>query len=256
MFNPEIKRTQSGVPVISKLEIDGIGEEIIRDFCPIALKEPQAINIDLLAQDYMKMEQDFQYLSHNGIYLGMTIFNDTKKVPVYNPIKRRAEYIHARANTIIIDNSLLEPNQNNRYRFTMGHEVAHGFLHKEYFCCDPNQYTLSMVHAEAMIQCRVDMSKHKEPTDGKSSDKQWMEWQANTLSSAILMPKPAVFIVVDNLHQRNYKYQRFLYEAIDKLSSVFEVSHKAAESRLRMLGVLEQDIQINMQFLPLIRICV
>ena len=38
-----------------------------------------------------------------GVYLGMTVFNDTDKVPVYDPIQNRAEYISARANTIIID---------------------------------------------------------------------------------------------------------------------------------------------------------
>ena len=48
---------------------------------PEALKSPQEIDIDLLAQDYLGMDQDFQYLSHCGVYLGMTVFNDTDKVP-------------------------------------------------------------------------------------------------------------------------------------------------------------------------------
>lgn len=33
---------------------------------------------------------------------------------------------------MIIDNTLLEKNQEHRYRFTMGHEASHGFLHKEF----------------------------------------------------------------------------------------------------------------------------
>ena len=49
----------------------------------------------------------------------MTVFNDTDRVPVYDPIQNRAEYISARANTIIIDRTLLEENQEHRYRFTV-----------------------------------------------------------------------------------------------------------------------------------------
>ena len=70
------------------------------------------------------------------------MFNDTDKVPVYDPIQNRAEYISARANTIIIDRTLLEENQEHRYRFTMGHEASHAFLHTPYFTYDPNQITL------------------------------------------------------------------------------------------------------------------
>ena len=85
MYRPEIKRKRSGAPVLSRKEIDVIGQNIVGDFMPEALKSPQEIDIDLLAQDYLGMDQDFQYLSHCGVYLGMTVFNDTDKVPVYDP---------------------------------------------------------------------------------------------------------------------------------------------------------------------------
>lgn len=113
-----------------------------RFLCRNHWKSPQEIDIDLLAQDYLGMEQDFQYLSHCGVYLGMTVFNDTDKVPVYDPSTNRAEYISAKAHTVIIDRTLLENNQEHRYRFTMGHEAGHEFLHKEYFAYDPDQLTI------------------------------------------------------------------------------------------------------------------
>ena len=68
-----------------------------------ALRTPQEIDIDLFVQDYLGMEQDFQYLSHCGLYLGMTVFNETDKIPVYNPAKYCAEYISTKAKTVIID---------------------------------------------------------------------------------------------------------------------------------------------------------
>lgn len=118
--------------------MDIIGENLVGEFMPEALKTPQEIDIDLFVQDYLGMEQDFQYLSHCGAYLGMTVFNDTDIVPVYNPVDHCAECISAKAHTVIIDNTLLEENQEHRYRFTMGHEASHGFLYKEYFAYDPD----------------------------------------------------------------------------------------------------------------------
>jgi len=112
MYRPDIKRKKSGAPILSRKEIDIIGENLVDEFMPEALKTPQEIDIDLFVQDYLGMEQDFQYLSHCGIYLGMTVFNDTDKIPVYNPVDHCAEYISARAHTVIIDNTLLEKIRN------------------------------------------------------------------------------------------------------------------------------------------------
>ena len=155
MYRPEIKRKRSGAPVLSRKEIDVIGQNIVGDFMPEALKSPQEIDIDLLAQDYLGMDQDFQYLSHCGVYLGMTVFNDTDKVPVYDPQNNCADYISAKAHTVIIDKMLLEENQEHRYRFTMGHEAGHEFLHKEYFAYDPDQMTLFDLMGDDFVQSNL-----------------------------------------------------------------------------------------------------
>ena len=47
MYRPEIKRKRSGAPVLSRKEIDVIGQNIVGDFMPEALKSPQEIDIDL-----------------------------------------------------------------------------------------------------------------------------------------------------------------------------------------------------------------
>ena len=43
-----------------------MGENLVDEFMPEALRTPQEIDIDLFVQDYLGMEQDFQYLSHCG----------------------------------------------------------------------------------------------------------------------------------------------------------------------------------------------
>lgn len=260
MFNPYVRRKRSGVPVLSRNEIDEIGEGLVRDFNPLALITPQEIDIDLFVQDYLGMQQDFQYLSHCGVYLGMTVFNDTDKLPVYNPQTNAAEYISEKARTVIIDNSLLSTNQEHRYRFTMGHEAGHGFLHNEYFSYDPNQLTLFGMNDGAfdvpMIQCRVDAVKLCS-TKRSWSDMDWMEWQANAVSSAILMPKSMVIKAVEEVIEKKRNNDLLPYAKIFKVSSLFNVSFEAAEYRLKELKLFEHNYKINkaiMDFYPIFEV--
>ncbi len=113
--------------------MDEIAFQVLADFDYNLLMEPQELNIDLFAQEYLGMDQDFQLLSHNGIYMGMTMFNDTDRLPVYDPVRCRAEYVSEKANTIVIDSRLLDDDKEGQYRFTMAHECTHGMLHKAFF---------------------------------------------------------------------------------------------------------------------------
>ncbi len=248
MFRPEIKRKKSGTPVLSRKQIDAIGEGLVREFKPDALVTPQEIDIDLFAQDYLGLDQDFAYLSHCGVYLGMTVFNDTDKVPVYDPTTQQAEYMSAKAHTVIIDKTLLAENQEHRYRFTMGHEASHEFLHKEYFAYDPNQLTIFDFMGESpapMVQCRVDTKKLDTTTQKTWNDRDWMEWQANALSSSILMPKSMVEMVVADVKSRTISKNLMSYAVVEEVSSVFNVSFEAATYRLKQLGLIPQTQQIN-----------
>lgn len=234
--------------MLSRKQIDAIGEGLVREFKPDALVTPQEIDIDLFAQDYLGLDQDFAYLSHCGVYLGMTVFNDTDKVPVYDPTTQQAEYMSAKAHTVIIDKTLLAENQEHRYRFTMGHEASHDFLHREYFAYDPNQLTIFDFLGESpapMVQCRVDTKKLDTTTQKTWNDRDWMEWQANALSSSILMPKSMVEMVVADVKSRNLSKNLMSYAVVEEVSSVFNVSFEAATYRLKQLGLIPQAQQIS-----------
>lgn len=248
MYHADIRRKRSGTPILSRKEIDAITENLIADFCPEALKTPQEIDIDLFVQDYLKMDQDFQYLSHCGVYLGMTVFNDTDKIPVYDPVAGRAEYISARARTVIIDNTLLEENQEHRYRFTMGHEGGHGYFHTEYFAYDPDQLTfeeLLGVKSPSMVQCRVDTKKLSDYVEPKVwGDKEWMEWQANAFSSSLLMPRSAVVTVCEDIKSRSIDSFSLPLSMVTEVSRVFNVSGEAAQYRLEGLGYFKKGTML------------
>ena len=87
-----------------------------------------------------------------------------------------------------------------------------------------------------MIQCR---REQKAPTNMPPQwwdDTDWMEWQANTLSAAILMPKSMVLRVADSIASSRYRYKPFNY--IYEVSQVFGTSIEAARHRLGELDAL------------------
>lgn len=243
MYTPTFRKKRNGVPILSKNEMDIMGERLVMDFCPQAMTMPMEIDIDRFVLRYLGLKQDFQYLSHNGIYLGMTVFNDTNKVPVYNPETKKAQYISAKAGTVIIDNSLLEESKEHRYRFTMGHEGAHGFIHPSYFGYNPNQLSLFNSDYQPLVQCRVDNKNAERKPLMNWLDADWMEWQANFLSSAVLMPKSMVLKLIASLPKEEYSFLPAYYAY--EVSRTFNVSIEAAEYRLRHLGIIPKDAVVE-----------
>ena len=237
MYQPEFRVNKSGVPVLNNRSIDIIGERYVRDFQPEVLTDPCPVDIDGFVEYYLGMTQDFQYLSHNGVYLGMTVFNDTDKIPVWCPETNTAEYISATAGTVIIDNRLLEEKQHHRYRFTMGHEGGHGVFHTSVFAYDPNQISLFSSTQQPAIQCRVDSAKRKDPSLWTDRDR--MEWQANRFASAVLMPESAVRLVVSRRNDVTGLYREFTL--VSDLVQTFDVSMEAAAYRLKDMGIIRKD---------------
>ncbi len=240
MYYPTLKVKQNGVPVLSKNDINIIGENYVRDFQPGVLTAPGPVDIESFIECYLGMTPDYQYLSHNGIYLGMTVFNDTDRVVIFSPESNRAEYISAKAHTCIIDPRLLESNQSHRYRFTLGHEGGHDILHTGYYSFNPDQVTMFDDPPEPMIKCRVDNT-----STGRKDPKLWddhdtMEWQANYLSSAILMPESAVKLVAGR-HKERIIGLRDIAIAND-VAATFNVSLEAASYRLVDLGLIRQAV--------------
>ncbi len=258
MYHPKLSYTQRGIPVISRKQMDAMAENYLRDFCPECLKEPCPIDIDQFAMEYLHLGQDFQYLTKQGVYLGMMVFHDTDRVEVYDEERDEAKYISEKANTIIIDRTLLEPGQEHRYRFTVGHECAHSIFHGPKLS-DPYQEYLNLYYADSeqgtpmMFRCNLSDREFVKKANTLWTDKQWMEWQADAFSSSILMPKSVVKKVVDEISPRTMRYSK-RDELIRGVSRVFQVSRKAAEIRLEGLCLIvseEDDRQMTAALLTL-----
>ena len=237
MYIPYYRLKSNGTPVLSGEEIEIIAERFIQDFNPQALNDPIELDIDSFAFNYLNLKQDFQYLSHNGVYLGMAVFNDTSKIPVYIPDKQEADYISAEARTVIIDNRLLAEDQEARYRYTVGHEAGHDIFHTAYFAYDPNQLSLFGDGREPMIQCRISIPKEQRKPVEDWDDEDRMEWQANRFAAAFLMPRKMVYKLIKSIPKQKTWLDGAAY--VHAVVDTFNVSWQAAENRLSSLGIIE-----------------
>lgn len=119
-------------------------------------------------------------------------------------------------------------------------------LHEAYFGYDRNQLTLfDTVNEAAIIQCRTDSSKIATKDSRFWDDHDWMEWQANAMSSAFLMPKKMVLMVANDTKKKVQHNNPGVaaYLMAEAVSEIFNVSNEAALYRLKSLGLVGSEVQ-------------
>ena len=172
---------------------------------------------------------------------------------------------------IFIDKSLdpiEHPTMEPRYRFTLGHEIGHWQLHREYLQQPFSQAGLFGNSSPApMVICRGSQAKER------------VEWQADYFASCLLMPRnllhfwwreefsrttPLSFDVFENSdwakppmiwtgsHQLGPHFGKrfdpravsyFFYRASAHIAPIFNVSIQAAQIRLENVGLLQVEWQ-------------
>ena len=263
MLSIDFKTKNNGLPILSKKDIEDIAEQIFYSYKSGKASKDRVIDLDHFIECHLGLEMDYQDLSHDKSILGMIAF-DNCKVPVYDPEQNKAKRIIVNQGTILLDNSLLEDDQVRRGRFTLAHEVAHWFLHRQMYSQNMNQMSIfeSLGCEEPTtptIKCRsIDIER-----DGKKqlvTDDDWIEWQADYLASTILMPKQEFCLVVREkfksagITQQSYKlgtdFEMDLWADVMsyELADMFDVSVTAARIRLKNLGFIK-DQHDHQQFL-------
>lgn len=256
MIELNFRIDKNRVPILSKSELEDIAEIILYDYDSRILEEPKILDVEDLAENYLGLDMDYQDLSHNQSILGMIVFNDCLTT-VYDIKNSRLKYIEAKEGTIFIDNSLLNEEQARRGRFTLGHEIAHWILHKSKYSFNPNQLTFfdeSPKQSKPIIKCRKHSIENTESFRRKlSSDEDWIEWQADYLSSTLLMPK-VIFtkitnekFVYKNIAKGYYEYgydenlDLWIDILVSELADIFDVSYTAVKIRLKNLGLIREN---------------
>ena len=242
MFKLEKVQAKNGIPVLRTADLEAIAEDVIKTFTGKSFLTPEAIDIEQFAESYLKIRVDYADLSHNQSILGMMIFHDCN-VPFYIPTEKTVKHYRVKSGTALIDRSLIDENKlQARARFTIAHECAHWILHQPQ----------AGKKFDGLI-CRKVSSYSAE--EKSMTAYQWREWQADNMASALLMPAASVkHYLTAYLEQQSKRESDFLdcfgermvlartQSLIKQLASVFNVSEKAAEIRLKKLGYITDPL--------------
>lgn len=165
------------------------------------------------------------YLSPRGDILGMTVFGEGLVEYVTPQLELKCRVVSEGTIFLMPDSSL-------RRRFTFAHEISHWLLHKNVFGCG-RQALRCLCREEALFGNFC-----------PKSAEDWLEWQANSMGSSLLMPVAAFCRAVYDANP-HFSARPYLTEGIDAHSCektidhicrTFLVSRTAARIRLRQLG--------------------
>lgn len=254
-MNFKIKK--GGVPVLSKKEIDIFATKVLSVYDAKLLHTPKEIPIEDIIERYLKLEIDYKDLDKDGAILGMTVFNNGY-LDVYNKVAGAEEKIKVTKGTVLIDNSLVENEKLfHRYRFTCSHEASHWILHKQRYLKELDGQMSMLIDDNKFsgVKClnRSIENAFGYSESGLKTDEDWLEWQADFMGGALLMPvlpftneffrllkllginKRRLFI--DNQMNNISNYET----VIEHLVGIFNVSRKAVHIRLAKLNLIESE---------------
>ena len=137
--------------------------------------------------------------------------------------------------TVLVDCRLRDSEKLvGRKNYTLAHEIAHQVLYKAF----PNAY-----HSANRLTCdyRRTRNSHKKISN-------WVEWQADALAAALLMPKDAILDVMfltglgEHIGTLNKKYTPNKYESFCRLAETLGASKSALSFRMEQLGLLDRNL--------------
>ncbi len=188
--------------------IETIGRKILQEFDPALLEgPPQAVPIETIIETKFDLVLEYHCLRKNGSVLGETIFDEGAAI-LYDQIEKRYRLIAVKAGTVLVDERLCADRLLGRLRFTCAHELGHWVLHQK------------------LYSGTGDVAAY----EGKSSlDESYglVEWQADALATALLMPMPQIKRSFYRLRPGRSNEQ-----LIVDMARIFQVSKQAMRIRL------------------------
>ena len=216
---------------LSRKELEHISRKILADYLRLCDTPPTRIDPHDLGAKLYGVKFQYCDLGNYKQALGITsrsncelrIWNNTGDFDV----------VALDGRTALIDSSLLVEGQEGRLHFTMMHEVSHKIIEDMYpdnlpirYCEDPLLYRLSSV-----------------PHTGEIID--WGEWQANTLTSYLLLPRELIFkhmkrVGLDGgIRCLNRKFSLKEYAKFSDVAASLGVSKTALAIRLNQMGLVQ-----------------
>lgn len=221
------------VPYLLEPAIERDAEVLLAQFCG-------ARGVELSAP--IPVEEILE--QHLGLSLGFDDLHARFEVPQMGeePDVLGALFVDRRE---VLINQVLDPEdhpfQEGRYRYTLGHEIGHWELHRELVSAAAGAPTLFGRAAAAPIICR--RSQAREP----------IEWQADTYSAHLLMPRTLIVKTwrnrFGNLRPQIICHEDEVRDFTRPFTKQFGVSSKAVDIRLGALGLLCREAPAQLSFI-------
>lgn len=254
MHSVDQSSRKNGIPILKIVDLELIADAEIASFLKSKVQHSIEIDIEQFAEEHLRIRLDYGELSNNQTILGMMVFQDCH-VPFYDSSRNIIKHHLVKGGTALIDKSLIDtPHSHRRARFTIAHECAHWILHRPSKHSQNKQISQNgdsnTNSKEYGIICRTSTPQQLSDSQKRTAS-EWMEWQADNLASALLMPTLHVrSFICEYLDNENRKASALISDfgermiiaktirLIRQMATVFNVSEQAAEIRLKRLGFL------------------
>ena len=230
----------NGVPCVSASQLEEYAESLIEEYNPRLNREPQAMDIELFAERYLGANLEIRPLTANRSILGVTVFHGGC-IPVYDRMKGSLVPLNVCERTIMVEQGLLNTREPGRFNFTVAHEAGHLACHSDV------HIESGMIHrfdsGSTVILCReTGAGKYRRRTP-----EDWLEWQADYMGGALLMPRKAFCMAVDTALMRLGRFSgplgwktmkqesQLRNMVIAYVADVFKTSQMATSIRLQEL---------------------
>ncbi|SHK17821.1 protein of unknown function [Clostridium cavendishii DSM 21758] len=234
-----MKLSKDLVPIIRKKDMDSEATKFLMKYYPEALEKPIPVPVEDIAELQMNIEIDYVNIDKSLETLGMMIFSDGV-VELYDKVIDKPIKRNYKKGTLLVERDILEADNMGRERFTIMHEMIHWDKHQlRFMALSYKDKTLAKV-------CRYQEEKVYIP----KTPEEWMEWQADNLAAAVLMPikmfkkraeelkqEYEVGDIIDDYECRNYHPNIVRKMIIGELANTFRVSKQAADIRLNALEI-------------------
>ena len=225
------------MPYLDNNAMEKIAARVLRAYwkLPMAKETPWYIDPDLLLSELLGLSIQFRHLSNDGLTLGMTSY---APVDIALPDCAPGEVVCLDGKTVLIEKDLEQPDSVvGRRNFTVMHEGCHHILNMLY----PGAY------CGGEKDRRIIKYRLSKPRSSTGSE----EWQADALTSCLLMPADLLRSnmrlvgLPEHLDYLNPVWRKQSYEQFVSLSELMGVSKQALSYRMKKLKLLGEDQREN-----------
>lgn len=243
------RQKDNNMYILSRDEIEEIATKKLKEFSPLNLEFPMPLRTTDFLENYLGLVVKHKYICdfQSGI-LALTVMGNEALIPSYDEAFQPV-VLEETFGTVLITPQLSGRDNLPRKRYTEIHEASHFILHQPYFSqCEKNAAASHDKYLHPFIACRKVELQHNEVLN---TDFDWLEYQADALAAAILMPKNVFVsytrdVLKKNGVRRNYlcvdtrESHTIVHRIIYDIANTFNVSYQAAKIRMLHLGVLKE----------------